>query len=148
MNLSEEALKIASEELNRLAKEKMTLESELKKLGPAPKEIDVKTQVLFMENQVRNCISGWSKASHVVQKRLLRRTIKEIIVTADEIKIAFWKSDEEQNSAYAVSMDKKLQDVADLQNYKTRILGTKKPAQGGFQDQNSLFESSGVVENW
>lgn len=97
MQLSEDALRLASDELNRLAQEKQKLEEALKRLGPVPTaEPDIREQVLFVENQIRACMLGWAKASPAVRKRLLRRTIKEIVVTPDKLLLTFWTCAEEQ----------------------------------------------------
>lgn len=100
MQLSEEALRLASDELNRLAKEKQNLEVSLLHLGPISEiEVDIASQVLFVENQIRLCMQGWQKAPPAVRKRLLRRTIKEIVVTRDELYLTFWTSAAEQFGA-------------------------------------------------
>lgn len=79
MQLSEEALKLASDELNRLAKQKSDLEKYLATLNPKAADPYVfKEQSLFVENQIRWCMQGWPKANPAMRKRLLRRTIKEI----------------------------------------------------------------------
>ena len=44
-------------------------------------------------------MQGWSKATPSVRKRLLRRTIKEIVVTRAEMLITFWVSAEERDDA-------------------------------------------------
>jgi site-specific DNA recombinase len=103
MQLSEEALRLASGELNRLAKQKQDLEKHLAKLDP--KACDPQTyreQCLFVENQIRWCLQGWIKASPAIRKRLLRRTIKVIVVTRTELCITFWTSAEDRdNSLYS-----------------------------------------------
>ena len=100
MQLSEDALRLASEELNRLAKTKTDLDAQIKKLGPVDSSDSApELKALFVENQVKMCMQGWSKATPAIKKRLLRRTIKEIIVTRDELFITFWTSAMEQNNA-------------------------------------------------
>lgn len=106
MQLSEEALRQASEELNKLAQERLGLENALKQLGPITDEgADIATQVLFVENQIRACMMGWAKSSPAVRKRLLRRTIKEIVVTRDELFLTYWTNAseryEEPNEGFA-----------------------------------------------
>lgn len=91
MQLSEEALKLASDEMNRLAKQKSDLEKYLEQLGPIETDgPSFREQALFVENQMRLCMQGWAKTTPAVRKRLLRRTIKEIVVTRAEMRIVFW----------------------------------------------------------
>jgi hypothetical protein len=91
MQLSEDALKLASEEMNRLAKQKADLEKYLEQIGPMETDApSFREQALFVENQMRLCMQGWAKATPAVRKRLLRRTIKEILVTRTEMRIVFW----------------------------------------------------------
>ena len=100
MQLSEQALRLASDEMNRLATQKSELEKYMARLNPSelrPKAY--KEQALFVENQIRWCMQGWSKATPSVRKRLLRRTIKEIAITRAEMHITFWVSTEERDDA-------------------------------------------------
>ena len=98
MQLGEEALKLTSEELNRLAKQKQDLEKYLSTLDPKGNDPYVfKEQALFVENQIRWCMQGWAKATPAIRKRLLRRTIKEIVVTQTELWITFWTSSEDRD---------------------------------------------------
>lgn len=98
MQLSEDALRLASEELNRLAKQKQDLEKYLGQLDPKATDPQVfHEQALFVENQIRWCLQGWAKSTPSIRKRLLRRTIKEIVVTQTELCITFWTSAEERD---------------------------------------------------
>jgi len=98
MQLSEDALKLASDELNRLAKQKQDLEKYLSTLDPkASDPFTFKEQTLFVENQIRWCMQGWAKATPAMRKRLLRRTIKEIVVTQTELLITFWTNSEDRD---------------------------------------------------
>ncbi|MBL7545101.1 MAG: recombinase family protein [Bdellovibrionaceae bacterium] len=91
MQLNETALKFTSEQLNTLAKKKEDLEKYLNNLNYQPQDHGaIKEQVLFVENQIRLLMQGWAKATPATKKRLLRRTIKEIIITRSEIHICFW----------------------------------------------------------
>lgn len=101
MQLSEEALRLASEELNRLAKQKQDLEKYLAQLDPKGCDPQLyHEQALFVENQIRWCMQGWAKASAAVRKRLLRRTIKEIVITQIELHITFWTSAEDRDHSH------------------------------------------------
>ena len=42
-------------------------------------------------------MQGWAKATPAMRKRLLRRTIKEIVVTQTELLITFWTSSEDRD---------------------------------------------------
>lgn len=98
MQLGEEALKLASDELNRLAKQKQDLEKYLSTLDPKGNDpYAFKEQALFVENQIRWCMQGWAKATPAMRKRLLRRTIREIVVTQTELWITFWTSSEDRD---------------------------------------------------
>lgn len=91
MQLSEEALQLASEELNSLAKRKTELEKYMQQLGPVDDTSkSCRDQVLFVQNQIQALLQGWPKATPEARKRLLRRTIKEIVVSRTEMKIIFW----------------------------------------------------------
>lgn len=101
MQLSEAALKLASEELNRLAQEKQSLEAQIAQIDLTAFNTDSpRHQALFVENQMRQCLQGWAKATPSLRKRLLRRVIKNIVVTTDEIRLTFWTSLEEQRETF------------------------------------------------
>lgn len=105
MQLNASALKLASEELNQLAKEKENLEKYLNQMDFEDQpSISAKSQVLFVENQIRMLLHGWQKATPAMRKRLLRRTVKEIYVTRGEMKITFWLSAEERDGAILESI--------------------------------------------
>lgn len=98
---TEEALRLASDELNRLAKHKQELEKHQSQLDPkAADRQTYREQALFIENQSRWCMQGWAKATPAVSKRLLRRTIKEIVVTRTELCITFWTSAEKSEESH------------------------------------------------
>lgn len=102
MQLSEAALKLASEELNRLAQEKQSLEAQISQIDLMAFNADSsRHQALFVENQMRQCLQGWAKATPSLRKRLLRRVIKSVVVTADELRLTFWTSLEEQREAFS-----------------------------------------------
>lgn len=102
MQLTEVALKMTSEEMNRLAKKKMDLEKHIKEMDYQPHGIGFyREQALFVENQIRSLMQGWSKATAATKKRLLRRTIKAIEVTRDEIRITFWLNSEDSRGGFA-----------------------------------------------
>lgn len=138
MNLNEDALSIMAEELNRLAQKKQALEKQLRlteEANIAPES--AKFQALFVHNQIRACLQGWAKASPSVQKRLLRRTIKEIVVTHDEMLITFWMSNEEQAASYGT------QPVLDGNEKILPIRGRLRSN----RDRNDRIAGSGDVRN-
>lgn len=101
MQLTDLALQMTSQELNRLAKKKMDLEKHIKDLDYQPQGIEVfREQALFVENQVRNLTKGWEKATPATKKRLLRRTIKAITITRNEILITFWLNVEDSRGGF------------------------------------------------
>jgi len=129
-----------SDELNRLAKEKQELENALKQLGPiADAEHDIATQVLFVENQIRACMTGWTKASPAVRKRLLRRTIKEVVVTRNEIFLTFWTSASEQYGGLGESSANDSREGSNVVPFPRRSSSAR--------NRNLSFFGSGDVRN-
>ncbi len=140
MQLGEEALKLASDELNRLAKQKRDLEKYLSQLGPKVTSPCVyREQSLFVENQIRWCMQGWSKATPAVRKRLLRRTVKEIVVTSSELHITFWMSADERDDALQECNESDALGAQNVMSFRRRAPSAR--------DRNLLFGSSGDVRN-
>jgi len=139
MQLNAFALKLASEELNQLAKEKEHLEKYLNQMDFEDQPpISAKSQVLFVENQIRMLLHGWQKATPAMRKRLLRRTVKEIYVTRGEMNITFWLSAEERNDAILEGDSDPLQ--------AKKILAFRDLSSQS-QDSNFYIASSGNVRN-
>lgn len=93
--LTPEALELASNELNSLAKEKATLRAYLTQLGDSkPDEEEIRDQVEFVKTQMRDVVKGWQKANPTLKKRLIRRLIRSIVVTRKEIKVTFWLAEQ------------------------------------------------------
>lgn len=138
MQLSEDALRLASEEMNRLAKEKTALEKALKDLGPSEDDVDLGTKVLFVENQIRMCMQGWAKATPATRKRLLRRTIKEAIVTRDELLLTFWTSPGEQAEAFGFEGSERSEGGENIIPIRRRSASNR--------DHNDAFFGSGDVK--
>ncbi len=140
MQLSEDALKLASDELNRLAKQKADLEKYIHQLGPQVATSQLyKEQSLFIESQIRWCMQGWLKATPAVRKRLLRRTIKEIVVTRSDLQITFWMSAQERDEALFQAREGEAGGGQNVLSFRRRSLSA--------QDQNLRFGSSGDVRN-
>ncbi len=103
-----------------------------------------------MENQIRSCVNGWRKASTSLKKRLLRRTIKEIIVMGNDLQITFWTSYDEQRSVFDIK-NENFNDIREFRRPKSQILDAKKPALGGSfaltGTENSCVGVSGDVRN-
>ena len=141
MQLSDAALQLASDELNRLAKQKQGLEKYLKELGPGAAGLEAyREQALFVENQVRWCLQGWPKAAPDVRKRLLRRTIKSIVAARAELLVTFWVSAEERDDATVVASG--VGDAKTAGNIVTLRRPTRLTA-----DHNPSIGSSGNVRN-
>lgn len=140
MQLSEEAVRLASEELNRLAKQKQDLEKYLGQLDPKACDPEVyREQSLFVENQIRWCLQGWAKATPAVRKRLLRRTIKEIFVTQAELCITFWKGAEERDNSVLGTNSAESEGAENVLAFRRR----SPPG----QDQNLWIKSAGNIGN-
>ncbi len=140
MQLGEEALRLASEELNRLAKQKDDLEKYVASVDRnAGRPAALKDQVLFVENQIRALLQGWPKATPAMRKRLLRRTVKEIVVTSEEMQFTFWLSAHERDESLFGG------DEGDPDEAK-KILAFRRFSPRS-QDQNSSIQSSGKVRN-
>ncbi len=139
MQLNDQALKLVSDELNRLAEEKQSLELRLSQLDPKSSDPQIyKDQALFIENQVRWCLQGWPKASAQVRKRLLRRTIKEILVTKTEIHITFWTTFDDHKN--------RICEVASGENGpQDKVLAFCRRSRG-VQDRNFEFGGSGNMK--
>ncbi len=140
MQLGEEALRLAAEELNRLAKRKEDLERYVLGLNREPKDSAAfKSQALFVEKQMRALLQGWPKASSAMRKRLLRRTVKEIVVTSEEMRITFWLS--------AEARDESLFDGSEIEAAKAKKILAFRGISPQSQDRNLGINSSGKVGN-
>jgi DNA invertase Pin-like site-specific DNA recombinase/transposase len=140
MHLSVEALTLASDELNRLAKQKADLEKYISSLNrKEPSLASIKEQSLFVENQIRALSQGWSKATPPMRKRLLRRTVKEIVVAREEMQITFWLSAQER--------DESLFDGSESDPKTTKKILAFRGKSPQSQDQNQWIKSSGEVRN-
>ena len=140
MKLSEDALRLASDELNRLAQEKKILEKQLDGFDPSTFDAGTfREKALFIENQIRWCMQGWVKANDAVRKRMLRRVVKSVIVTKDEIQLILWTSISERYQALGEASG------SDLDSGKN-ILNFRRLSPPG-SDRNLLIESSGNVGN-
>ena len=140
MQLGEEALRLASDELNRLAKQKVDLEKYLSTLDPKANDPYVfKEQTLFVENQIRWCMQGWTKATPAIRKRLLRRTIKEIVVTQTELWITFWTSSDDRD----ISLNEVTAPDAEGSEKIINIYRRPKSRAAGSENQNLSIISSG-----
>lgn len=136
MQLNEDALRLASEELNRLAKEKQVLEARISQIDP--KDFDPKTfhaQALFVENQIRQFLQGWAKAPPSVRKRMLRRVVKDVVITREEMSLTFWTSLDEQRSTLGDADGNALGDSENVVTFRR----LSPPA----SDRNLLIKSSG-----
>ena len=141
MQLSDEALRLASDELNRLAKQKLELEGYRATLDPraaGPEAFN--DQATFVENQIRWCLQGWSKAAPAVRKRLLRRTIKDIVVTRTEMLVTFWVSSEARDDAMVIEGGDADAGAAG------RVVTLRRPSPPA-ADRNVSVGSSGNVRN-
>jgi len=144
MQLSEDALKLASDELNRLAKQKQDLEKYLSTLDPKASDPFVfKEQSLFVENQIRWCMQGWAKATPAMRKRLLRRTIKEIVVTQTELLITFWTSSEDRD--FSLQVDPQVENSTGQNNIIS--LGRRKRPSTPADDRRRAMTSGTVPDS-
>lgn len=140
MQLNEEALRLASDELNRLAIQKQDLEKYLAELDALAVDPQIyREQALFIENQIRWCMQGWAKATPAVRKRLLRRTIKEIVVTRTELHMTFWKCAEDREESPIGS-----EGIGS--NGGENVVAFRRRSPSG-QDHNLSIQSSGKVRN-
>lgn len=140
MQLDESALRLASEELNRLAKEQEDLEIQLASIDPIAFDSGAsREQALFVENQIRLCLQGWAKAPFSVRKRMLRRVVKEIVVTSDEMHLTFWTSQSEQINSY--------QDLDGSASESAKNVLSFQRRSPPVQDRNLLIRSSGKEGN-
>lgn len=140
MQLEDAALRLVSEELNRLAKRKQELEKYVHEIETEQDHTaSPRDQALFVENQIRWCMQGWAKAKPSVRKRLLRRTIKEIVVTRTELQITFWTAADERDNA----LRSPGQGDADVSE---NVVALRRRAPGS-RDQNESIKSSGNIGN-
>ncbi|MCB0369678.1 MAG: recombinase family protein [Bdellovibrionales bacterium] len=138
MQLNETALKFTSEQLNTLAKKKEDLEKYLNDLNYQPQDSEaIKEQVLFVENQIRLLMQGWAKATPATKKRLLRRTIKEIVITRGEIHICFWLNSMETDFGHDRASGASPEDAKNIIHLRRFSPGAS--------DRNLSFFSSGKV---
>lgn len=140
MQLEDAALRLVSEELNRLAKRKQELEKYVHEIETEQDHTaSPRDQALFVENQIRWCMQGWAKAKPSVRKRLLRRTIKEIVVTRTELQITFWTAEDERDNALGSSNRGDSEGSENVVALRRRAPGSR--------NQNESIKSSGNIGN-
>lgn len=118
--LGEDSLKLASEQLEALAKQKKEIEKQLEELKENEDIADSANQVKFAEGNVRDLLKGWTKATNAMKKRLLRRAIKKIIVTKDEMKVVFWLSADERDGSNPEPKASEIESGADILEFRRR----------------------------
>lgn len=90
-DLNSEALKMISEDLNRLAQEKKSLASYLEAVEEKTAGIEnLKGQVEFISDRMDEFVRGWKKASPTKKKLLLRRVINMVVVSPDKVEVAYF----------------------------------------------------------
>jgi hypothetical protein len=120
-NLDEDSLKLASQQLGLLAARKKAIEGQIE----AMKEIEadassVKDQVKFVEGNVKDLMKGWSKTTNTLKKRLLKRAIKRIVVTKDEMKVVFWLSADARDGSNPQPKAAEIDSSADILEFRRR----------------------------
>ena len=96
-SMGEESLILASQQLDKLAKNKSQIEKYICELQTRRETANsISEQAAFVETNLRNLVRGWSKATSSIKKRLLRRAIKEITISTEEMKVTFWLSENER----------------------------------------------------
>ena len=140
-NMNADALKLTSDRLNALAQTKQSIERQLQLLDDSTDlETLVSQQARFVEVNLTNLLKGWQKAPSALKKRLLRRAIRRIVVTRDEMKITFWLSAEERDGSTEISLDGSAKPEAEILEFRRRSRLLE--AQG--TDQNSLVGGSPI----
>lgn len=121
VQLGEDSLKMASEQLEALAKKKKALADQIQEHERivADKAL-AKDKVIFVEDNLKDLLRGWAKATNAMKKRLLRRAIKRIIVTKDEMKVVFWFSAEERDGSNPEPKASEIESGADILEFRRR----------------------------
>ncbi len=121
VQLGEDSLKMASERLEDLAKRKKALESQIQEHERiVADKASVKDKVIFVEDNLKDLLRGWAKATNAMKKRLLRRAIKRIVVTKDEMKVVFWLSAEERDGSNTEPKASEIESGADVLEFRRR----------------------------
>lgn len=95
--LNAEALKMVSEEMNQLAGEKRDLLTYSAALEEKSGVIgDVEERMDFLGDRLDELVRGWKKASAFKQKLLLKRALLGVVVSAEETKIIYLNSREQE----------------------------------------------------
>lgn len=90
-SLSGEALKMISEDLNKLALEKRKMMTYLESLEESADAIqDINGRVEIVGEQMEELLRGWKKASVAKRKLLLKRVLQAVLVKSNEVKLVYW----------------------------------------------------------
>lgn len=129
--LTQEALQVISDDLNKLAQEKKVLKDYLDGLNEMKvdqEDIEVRGELLF--ERLEEFEKGWAKAPQSQQKILLKRVIRNVVTLIDGIKINYRLRDgidEKRNQGIAPGSDLKNENVIELAS--------------GFREKGSLGNS-------
>lgn len=121
VQLGEDSLKMASEQLEALAKRKKALADQIQEHERiVADKASAKDKVIFVEDNLKDLLRGWAKATNAMKKRLLRRAIKRIIVTKDEMKVVFWFSADERDGSNPEPKASEIESGADILEFRRR----------------------------
>ena len=129
--LTQEALQVISDDLNKLAQEKKSLKDYLDGLTEMrvdQEDVEARSELLF--ERLEEFEKGWAKAPQSLQKILLKRVIRNVVTQADGIKILYRLRDgidEKRNQGLALGNHQKNGNVIE-------------PA-SGFREKGSLGNS-------
>lgn len=119
--LGEDSLKMASERLEALAKRKKALEDQIQEHErTVTDKASAKDKVIFVEDNLKDLLKGWAKATNAMKKRLLRRAIKRIVVTRDVMKVVFWMSTDERDGSNPEPKASEIESGADILEFRRR----------------------------
>ena len=92
--LTQDALQIISDDLNRLALEKKVLKEYLENLESAKvDQEEIREQSESLSERLREFEKGWAKAAPSLRKILLKRVIKNLVTLKDGIQIVYRLND-------------------------------------------------------
>ena len=133
------SLTLASDRLNSLAERRDAIEVRLAVIDrEASSSASPFEQAQFVEDNLKDLLKGWSKATNSLKKRLLRRAIRRIVVTKEEMLITFWLSADQRDGAPKVGLLAEAKPQAEILEFRRR--SRLADAQG--VDQNLYVGSS------
>ena len=104
-SMSGDALKMISDAIEKIAKEKRALTEHLESMSQSDFSSDsVKSSIQVVKDRLSDFTRGFLKATSTQKKRLLRRAIKQLVLTHDGLSIFFFLAEDDQTSGHKMQL--------------------------------------------